>query len=239
MIKVFCRIKLKTMSALGNWRQNESLAISLWAKTVQLISWPPAQQWNTGGGKENTKNRKTLEKSWTLSSGQYPPTSLITKKSKLCVEHQKKWAQKIKTNCDKHRLWYHCLGKKTAEKVFWSCCPFRNPWLSFLVRVCQQQFQQWFVAHCVALFEWKRSISETIQPPKRNFSIKWTNKNLMKDKYELSAGKPGSDLLPHCCTFEKIRQYILFLLLLQTHYQQIFHLSPKCFLILASQRRSE
>ena len=135
----------------------------------------------------------------------------------------------IKTNCDKHRLWHHCLGEKTAEKVFWSCCPFRNPWLSFLVRVCQQQFQQWFVAHCVALFEWKRSISETIQPPKRNFSIKWTNKNLMKDKYELSAGKPGSDLLPHCCTFEKIRQYILFLLLLQTHYQQICHLSPKCF----------
>ena len=45
----------------------------------------------------------------------------------------------------------------------------------------------------------------------------------MKDKYELSAGKPGSDLLPHCCTFEKIRQYILFLLPLQTHHQQIFH----------------
>ena len=50
---------------------------------MQLISWPPAQQWNTGGGKENTKNRKTLEKSWTLSIGQYPPTSLITKKIKI------------------------------------------------------------------------------------------------------------------------------------------------------------
>ena len=45
----------------------------------------------------------------------------------------------------------------------------------------------------------------------------------MKDKYELSSGKHGSDLLPHCCTFEKIRQYILFLFPLQTHYQQIFH----------------
>ena len=118
MIKVFCGIKLKTMSALGNWRQaqNESLAISLWAKTVQLISWPPAQQWNTGGGKENTKNRKTLEKSWTLSSGQYPPTSLITKKSKLCVDHQKEMSTEIKTNCDKHRLWHHCLGGKNSWK---------------------------------------------------------------------------------------------------------------------------
>ena len=107
--------------------------------------------------------------------------------------------------------------------MFWSCCPFCNPWLSFLARKCQQQFHQWFVAHCVAHFDWKRSISETIQAPKRNFSKKWTNKNSMKDKYELSAGKPGSDLLPHCCTFEKIRQYILFLLPLQTHHQQIFH----------------
>ena len=121
MIKVFCGIKLKTMSALGNWRQaqNESLAISLWAKTVQLISWPPAQQWNTGGGKENTKNRKTLEKSWTLSSGQYPPTSLITKKSKLCVDHQKEMSTEIKTNCDKHRLWHHCSrGKKQLKRCF-------------------------------------------------------------------------------------------------------------------------
>ena len=45
----------------GNWRQpqNESLAISLWAKSVQLISRPePPAQWNTDGkSKETQKHR--------------------------------------------------------------------------------------------------------------------------------------------------------------------------------------
>ena len=151
----------------------------------KLCSWYLGHLHNNGTqvGEEKTRKkpkntRKILDTiQWTV------PTYIINhkKKSKLCVDHQKEMSTEIKTNCDKHRLWHHCSGEKTAEKVFWSCCPFRNPWLSFLVRVCQQQFQQWFVAHCVALFVWKRSISETIQPTKRNFSIKWTNKNLMKD----------------------------------------------------------
>ena len=224
--------KLETSAKwiLGNFTLGKNCAADILATCTTM-----EHRWGKRKHEKPKNTRKILDTiQWTV------PTYIINhKKIKIICGTPKRNEHR---NQDK--LWQtppltSLLGKKTAEKVFWSCCPFRNPWLSFLVRVCQQQFQQWFVAHCVALFQWKRSISETIQPPKRNFSIKWTNKNLMKDKYELSAGKPGSDLLPHCCTFEKIRQYILFLLLLQTHYQQIFHLSPKCFLILASQRRSE
>ena len=55
----------------------------------------------------------------------------------MCGTPKKKWAQKsrqIVTNTASDII---AWGKKTAEKVFWSCCPFRNPWLSFLfISVC-------------------------------------------------------------------------------------------------------
>ena len=118
MIKVFCGIKLKTMSALGNWRQaqNESLAISLWAKTVQLISRPPAQQWNTGGEEENTKHRKKTRKildtiQWTV------PTYIINhKKIKIMCGTPKEMSTE---NQDK--LWQtppliSLLGEKNSWK---------------------------------------------------------------------------------------------------------------------------
>ena len=61
-IKVFCWKELKTMSQKwGNWRQpqNETLAISLWAKSLQLISRTPAatmeHRWNKKHTSETPK----------------------------------------------------------------------------------------------------------------------------------------------------------------------------------------
>ena len=119
---MFCGIKLKTMSVgrkletsakwiLGNFTLGKNCAADILATCTTM-----EHRW---GKRKHEKKRKTLEKSWTLSSGQYPPTSLITKKSKLCVEHQKEMSTEIKTNCDKHRLWHHCSrGNKQLKRCF-------------------------------------------------------------------------------------------------------------------------
>ena len=71
-IKVFCWKELKTMSQKwGNWRQpqNETLAISLWAKSLQLISRTPAATMEKETHKWNTKEMR--EKKWSDLFGQH------------------------------------------------------------------------------------------------------------------------------------------------------------------------
>ena len=85
----------------------------------KLCSWYLGHLHNNGtqgGEKKTRKNRKALKKSWTLSSREYPPTSLITKNQNYVWNTKKEMNAEIKTNCEKHHLWHHCLRKNKQLK---------------------------------------------------------------------------------------------------------------------------
>ena len=155
----------------------------------KLCSWYLGHLHNNGtqvGEKKTRKTEKTLEKSWTLSSGQYPPTSLITKKSKLCLGHQKEMSTEIKTNCDKHRLWHHCLGKKQLKRCFGLAVHFGILDYLFLPVCASNSSNSDLLPIMLHFLNGKDLFLKPYRyVPKRNFSRKWTNKNWMKDKTEI------------------------------------------------------
>ena len=71
---------------------------------------------NTGGEKENEEKKQKKYTRKFVDSGHLHLEALITKNQTYVWNTKKEMSAEIKTNCDKHHLWHHCLRKNKQLK---------------------------------------------------------------------------------------------------------------------------